>query len=151
MKEFLEALKINILFQVVCWGIFILCDENKLMHQSSAVSLAINTSIIILLCIIILYFIYINKYIEKKNIKSIKFNIWLMFWWIITTIATMFYLLMLVDKKILHVCTGTGWSCLLNGFEYGIQGFLMLTLAAIIIIIKIIIMLYKHIRKGKNL
>ena len=149
MKELLHAIKCVIILQIICWGIFILCDECPFIHQSSAVDLALFTSCFILTGLIILYFIYINKHIEKHNLKKVKFNIFLLFTWMATSTAISYGCLMLVDSKHLHVCKHEGWSCLLNGVEYGIQGILMLITAAIIILIQLIIILIKHIKKTR--
>ena len=82
--------------------------------------------------------------------NSKKFNTIFFFLWSVTSILITFGLLELVDNKILHVCQGLGWSCFLNGIEYAIEGFFMITLAVLILIIKIIIISYKYITKGNE-
>ena len=150
MKELLNAIKYTIICQLVCWGIFILCDEIKYIPQSEAESLAGYSGLAILIILLVCYFIYSDKYIERNNLNSKKFNIFLFFLWSITSILMMYGLFFLVDNEILHICQGTGWECFLNGFEYIIQGCFMVATAVLILIIKIIIALYKHITKSKR-
>ena len=151
MKEFINAIKCTIICQLICWVLFILCDENKYISQSSAESLAIISGIVILIVLLIIYFIYINRYVKNKDMNSRRFNIILFFLWLVTSILMTFGLLNLVDNKILHVCQSSGWSCFLNGIEYGIEGFFMIALAVLILIIRIIIIFYNYITKNKNI
>ena len=150
MKEFINAIKCTIICQLLCWGIFIICDENKYISQSSAESLAIISGIIMLVILLVIYFISVNKYIKNKNMNSIKFNVILFTLWSVTSILITFGLNSLVDNKILHVCQGSGWSCFLNGIEYAVEGFFMIALVILILCIKIIIVLYKYITKNKK-
>ena len=150
MKEFINAIKCTIICQLLCWGIFIICDENKYISQSSAESLAIISGIIMLVILLVIYFISVNKYIKNKNMNSIKFNVILFTLWSVTSILITFGLNSLVDNKILHVGQGSGWSCFLNGFEYIMEGFFMIALVILIIIIKLIIFLYKYFTKNKK-
>ena len=150
MKEFINAIKCTIICQLLCWGIFIICDENKQISQSSAESLAIISGIIMLVILLVIYFISVNKYIKNKNMNSIKFNVILFTLWSVTSILITYGLISLVDNKILHVCQGDGWACFLNGIEYAVEGFFMIALVILILCIKIIIVLYKYITKNKK-
>ena len=150
MKEFTKSIKCVLLYQIICWGLFILCDENKLISQTLSEEIAMITGIIVLIVLLIIYFIFSNKYIKKNNLDSKKFNILLFIIWIISSISIMFVLFNLVENEYLHVCDGSGWDCFLNGIEYGIEGILMIFLAILILIIRIIIMFYKYIVKSKN-
>ena len=150
MKEFINAIKCTIICQLLCWGIFIICDENKYISQSSAESLAIISGIIMLVILLVIYFISVNKYIKNKNMNSIKFNVILFTLWSVTSILITYGLISLVDNKILHVCQGDGWACFLNGIEYAVEGFFMIALVILILCIKIIIVLYKYITKNKK-
>lgn len=149
-KEFIKALKCVLIYQLICWGVFILCDENKFVSQSTAEGNAIIGGIILLIGLLILYFVYVNKFIAKNNLNSKKFNIFLFILWVITSILISFILLNLVGEH-LHICRGEGWDCFLNGIEYGLQGIFMVWLAILILIIKIIIKFYKKITKSKKM
>ena len=150
MKEFINAIKCTTICQLLYWGIFIICDENKYISQSTAESLAIISGIIMLIILLVIYFIFVNKYIKNKNMNSIKFNVILFTLWSATSILITYGLCSLVNNKILHVCQGSGWSCFLNGFEYIMEGFFMIALVILIIITKIIIFLYKYFTKNKK-
>lgn len=150
MKEFLNALKCTIIFQLLCWGCFVICDENKFIPQSSAEDLALSSGLLILVILLFVYFLFANKYIKSNNMNSKRFNIILFFLWTISSILIMFESMNLVSNNYLHVCQDTGWDCFLNGIEYGIEGFFMVVLAILILIIKVIIMIYKHIKKKKQ-
>ena len=147
MKEFIKAIKCVTICQLLCWGIFILCDENKFVSQSSAESMAIISGIILLIALLIIYFVFGNRFIKKYNINSIKFNIFLLILWIVISLLVMVVLIGLVDINYLHVCQTSGWGCFLNGIEYGLQGIYMVILAILILIIKLIILFYKFITK----
>lgn len=149
-KEFIKALKCVLIYQLICWGVFILCDENKFVSQSTAEGNAIIGGIILLIGLLILYFVYVNKFIAKNNLNSKKFNIFLFILWVITSILISSILLNLVGEH-LHICRGEGWDCFLNGIEYGLQGIFMVLLAILILIIKIIIKFYKKITKSKKM
>ena len=136
MKEFIKALKCVLISQLIYWGIFILCDENKYVSQSTAEGNAIIGGIILLIGLLILYFVYINKFITKNNLNSKKFNIFLFVLWIVFSVLSSYVLLGMVDNNYLHICRGEGWDCFLNGIEYGLQGIFMVLLAILILIIK---------------
>lgn len=127
----------------------VICDENKFVSQSTAEGNAIIGGIILLIGLLILYFVYVNKFIAKNNLNSKKFNIFLFILWVITSILISFILLNLVGEH-LHICRGEGWDCFLNDIEYGLQGIFMVLLATLILIIKIIIKFYKKITKSKK-
>ena len=149
MKEFTKALKCVLIYQLICWGIFILCDENKFVSQSTAEGNAIINGIILLIGLLILYLVFINKFIAKNNLNSKKFNIFLFILWAVISILISSILLNLVGEY-LHICRGEGWDCFLNGIEYGLQGIFMVFLAILILIIKLIIKIYKYFAKNGN-
>ena len=150
MKEFISAFRCALIFQLICWSVFILFDENKYISQSSAESLAITSGIIILIILLFIYFIFMDKFIKRNDMNSKIFNAYLFLIWSLLSIAIMFGLFYLIDNKYLHVCQSTGWGCFLNGIEYGLEGFFMISLAILIIIVKFIITIYKYITKNKN-
>lgn len=146
MKEFLQAMKYCILSQILCWGLFIILDENMLTNQSNAETSALFVGLGLLILILVLYFCNSNKLIKKYQLNSIKFNVSLTFIWIGLSLITSKFLLDLVDKHVLHICSG--WYCFLNGIEYGLYAILMIILVIIILIIKLIIKIYKHFKKA---
>lgn len=150
MKELLNAIKCTIICQLICWGLFILCDENKFIEQADAENLASISSIIILTILLVVYFLYANKYIKKHNLNPIRFNIILFILWIGSSILISNTLTNLVINEKLHICQDHGWNCFLNGFEYTIEAFFMITLAVLILIINIIIAIYKYIKNKKK-
>ena len=154
MKEFINAIKCTIICQLICWGVFILCDENKYISQylsySCAETVAMNSGIVILIVLLVFYFISANKYVKNNNMNSKKFNIILFFLWSATSILITLVLTSLVANNVLHVCQESGASCFLNGIEYVAEGFFMVALAVLILIIKIIIIFYKYITKNKK-
>lgn len=150
MKELGKALKISVIFQLICWAIFILIDENRIMRQTTAEEVSMLIGIIILIGMLVLYFIKANKYISKNQLKSTRFNIFLAASWILFSIAISFILLCLVDKGYLHVCRSSGWGCFLNGIEYAIECFFMILQASIFLLIKSIIRFYKYIKNKKS-
>lgn len=149
MKEFLYAIKYTIIFQILCWGIFILCDENKLISQSDAENLALYSGIAILIGLLVIYYICVKKIIKKHNLNSTKFNIILLLLWSVSSKLITNGLNTLVINKKIHICQGSGWECFLNGIEYDIEGLLMIALAILILIINLIIIIYKYIKKKK--
>lgn len=150
MKEFINAIKCTIICQLLCWGIFTICDENKYISQSTAETLAMISGIIILIILLTIYFIYSGRYIKNNNMNSIKFNIMLFSLWSASSILITYGLISLVDNKILHVCQGSGWACFLNGIEYAVEGLFMIALVILILCIKILLFLYKYITKNKK-
>ena len=150
MKELGKAIKLSFVFQVICWGIFLICDENKLMQRTSAEDIALLMGIVILIGLIVLYFIKINKYISKNQLRSTRFNIFLAISWIILSIIISYLLLGLVESGHLHVCKTSGWDCFLNGIEYALECFLMILQAFIVLLIKSIIRFYKYIKNKKS-
>ena len=100
MKEFINAIKCTIIFQLLCWGIFIIFDENKYISQSTTESLAIISGIIILIALLVVYFIYSDKYIKKNNMNSYNFNIILFSSWSATSLLVTYGLIYLVNKII---------------------------------------------------
>ncbi len=144
MKELLHAIKCVIILQIIAWGVFTLCDETIFASDEQ---IALIIGIIFLISILILYFIYINKYIKKYNLHNTRFNSFLFILWSIISFLSLNGMLSLVNKKALHVCEGTGWSCFLNGIEYGIYGICMLIIAGIIVLIQFIKTLFKRINK----
>lgn len=149
MKELGKALKISAILQFICWGLFILLDENKIMNQNLAEETALVTGIVILIGIIVLYFIKANKYITKNQLRSTRFNIFLAGSWILLSIIISYILLYLVNNGYLHECRSSGWGCFLNGIEYAIECFLMILQAAIFLLIKSILRFYKYIKNKK--
>lgn len=147
MKEFLKALKYAIIFQIISWGIFILVDESPFIIKSNAEMISIWIGIFLLLILILLYFIFSKKVIIKNNLNSLAFNINLLVLWVIFSIMGIYVTLKLVDMRVLHYCGGTGWDCFLNGIEYGLFGFGMLTILGIIMLWNTIYYCYKFIRK----
>ena len=143
MKEFLLSLKWSLIFQGVCWGSFILFDENGIFN----ITLAMFLGIIVLIGILVYYFKYCNKYLKKNNLNSLKFNISLFLLWFFMTIGMTAFLMSLVEKGYLHYCGEGGWDCFLNGIEYFFQGFFMVILSFIIVIIKFIMWIYKFLKK----
>lgn len=151
MKEFINAIKCTIICQLLCWGIFIICDENKYISQSAAEVQAMISGIIILILLLTIYFIYSGRYIKNNNMNSKKFNIMLFSLWSASSILITCGLCSLVDNGILHVCRQSGWwPCFLSGIEYGLEGIFMIALVILILCIKIIIVLYKYITKNKK-
>lgn len=147
MKEFIDAIKCTLICQLICWGLFIICDENKLMLQTNAEELALICGIGTLIVLFIVYFIYADKYVKNNNMNSIKFNIILFFLWLATSSLTTYGLCILVDNNILHACYDSGWACFLNGIEYLIEGFFMIVFALLVLIIKITIIFCLYIVK----
>lgn len=146
MREFLNALKWSLIFQVICWGSFILFDENGIFE----VAFAMILGVILLIGVLIYYFKYCNKYLEKNNLNSLKFNISLFVIWFFMTIGMTAFLLELIENDYLHYCGGGGWDCFLNGIEYLFHGFFMVILSLIIGVIKIFICIYKFIKNKLN-
>ena len=142
IKTFFSAIKWGLLFQIVCWGSFILFDENSFMDEGAA----IICGIIILIGVLVFYLLKVNKYLKKNNFKPLMFNIILFIFWVISSFAMTALLLELVNNGYLHVCSG-GWDCFLNGIEYPIYGFFMVVLGIVILLINIIILIYKFINK----
>ena len=110
MKEFKQALKLVLIFQILCWGIFTLCDENPLTTQSTAENIALSFALLSQIGLLIFYYIHINKQIKKNNLNSLKFNIFLFILWIASSISMIYIFLYLVEKNYLHVCQGIGLS-----------------------------------------
>lgn len=150
MKELINATKCTIICQLICWGAFILCDENKYMSQSSANSLASISGIIILLLLFVIYFIYSDKYIKNNNMNSLKFNILLFFTWSVLSWLIMWILLNLMSHGIFHPCQGSNLFSCLDRIVYIYEAFSMIGIAILILIIKVIILLYKSITKKRK-
>lgn len=150
MKEFINAIKCTIICQLLCWGIFTICDENKYISQSTAESLAMISGIIILILLLTIYFIYSGRYIKNNNMNSIKFNIMLFSLWSASSILITYGLISLVDNKILHVCQGSGWACFLNGIEYAVEGLFMIALVILILCIKILLFYINILQKTRR-
>lgn len=148
MKEFFQALKYCTLLQILCWIVFIALDENRFINQSNAELLALFGGIGLLLAIIILYFLKSNKIIKKHQLSSIKFNISLALIWNILSIFISIFLLVLIDKGLLHICRGDSWACFLNGIEYVLYPILMIVVVILVVIIKKIIKIYKYFKKA---
>lgn len=149
MKEFTRSLICVLLSQLVCWGAFILCDENKFISQNTAEHMAMIVGSILLILILVLYFVFKNKFITKNKLNSKKFNIFLFVIWQISTILIYFVLESLIGKY-LHACTQKSvldWSCFLNGIEYLLYGILSFLLPVLILIINLIIKLFKYIKR----
>lgn len=148
MKHFLTALKHVLFCQIICWGIFMLFDEEiPFLPFSGEPDLALIVGIIILVIYLILYYAYLPKTIKKKELSSLKYNTFLFIIWNITTILIAYALITLVDNNFLHVCTGDGWACFLNGLEYYIYPIIQSGLSALILFINLIIVIYKAIKK----
>lgn len=150
MKEFIKAIKLVIIYQFICWGTFILCDENKFILQSTVSGIAIVSGILLLISILILYFVFINKFIEKNNLNSVKFKTFLFILWVIFSIVISSIFVNLITNGYFHICQTTGWDCFLNGFEYFLYGIFMVLLVILILIIKLIIVFYQRIVKSEN-
>lgn len=146
IKTFFSAIKWGLLFQAICWGSFILFDENSFMGEGAA----IICGIIILIGVLVFYLLKANKYLKKNKFKPLMFNIILFIFWVISSFAMTTLLLELVNNGYLHVCGGDGWDCFLNGIEYFFYGLFMVVLAILIILINIIIMIYKFIKKKRK-
>ena len=145
MKEFIKALKCVLLSQLLCWGIFILCDENKFVSRTTAEHIAMIVGPILLIMVLILYFVFKNKLIQKNKLNSKKFNIFLFIIWIIFTILIYFILEFLVGEY-LHICDGYSWTCFLNGIEYLLYAVLVFLFPILTLIISLIIKLFKFIK-----
>jgi len=150
MKEFLKALKYVSIFQLICWVIFILCDENKLVSRNVANESAIIIGVILLIVLFVLYFIFIKKIIEKNKLKSTKFNIFLFILWVVISFIIGFILFAL-SGKYLQPCyesdSPIDFSCFLIGIEYMLNGVHMIQFAISILITKLIVKIVKKIIK----
>lgn len=149
MKEFIKALKCVLLSQLLCWAVFILCDENKFVSKTAAEYTAMIVGPILLIVVLVLYFVFKNKYITKNKLNSKIFNLFLFVIWIIFTILMGLILEYLVGKY-LHVCTRTSvisWTCFLNGIEYFLYTILVFLFPILILIINLIIKLCKYIKR----
>ena len=150
MKELAKALKISILFQFICWGIFLLIDENNILKRSTRETTTVLVGIILLIGLLVLYFMKVNKYIDKNNLRPLRFNIFLVISWVLLSIIISYIFLTFIEKGYLHVCKQSGWECFLNGIEYALECILMILQASILVLIKSIIRLYKYIKSKKN-
>lgn len=151
MKEFLNALKHILIFQLISWGLFTLIDENTFVSQSIAENIAFTVGLIIQVIILVIYFIYTNKGVKKTNLNLIKYNIFLFILWNAISILITTGLVYLVNNGYLHICQGTGWDCFLNGIEYMLYGLSMIVLSLLILLIDVIIIIYKYIVKRNEL
>lgn len=130
MREFSKSLLYVFVTQIVCWGIFILCDE--LVDEG----LALILGVVFAISVFILYFVCVKKIIDKNKLNSIRFNVFLNFLWVGFSILHTSILLYLVDKGILHYCEPIGWSCFLNGLEYAMHGILLIIISVMIVLWK---------------
>ena len=81
MKEFINALKYSLLFQIITWLVFFLFDEYKFVRNANISNIAIIAGIILLTITLVLYFVFGNKIIRKNKLNSKKFNLSLFFIW----------------------------------------------------------------------
>ena len=149
MNELKKALKISIILQLICWIIFTICDENPFTTMNTAENIALLSGVAIQIGISILYFRKIDNYIQKNNLNSIKFHIFLIISWIIISVIISYILSALVESEILHVCSG-GFGCLLNGIEYAMEAIVMILQVLVTIIVKLIIKFYKSTKSNKS-
>jgi len=147
MKELIKALLYTIIFQLISWGLFTICDEFPLLNRSNAELLATILGIAILIIVLIMYFLFETKIIKKYNLNSIKFNTSLIILWIIFSICGILLTSYLIDKDILHYCLSdenSSWMpCFLNGIEYSLFGFGLIIQSIIITLWKMIYTIYK--------
>lgn len=146
VKEFLKALLYTVLIQILIWGIYIYFNELAGYIGSNELKL-----LMILLCLIplFMYFIFNKKVIEKHNLESKRFNIYLSITWtglsFSMIILTGKFISMLEDLGILHKCLG--WECFLDGIEYLIFGIGMILQVVLVSGYKLCCYLYKKIVK----
>ena len=146
MKEFKNAMIYVLLSQGLCWLIFYLFDDQKYVFNADISNSASIIGIICLIVLLILYFVFTNKIVTKNKLNFKKFNIFLFLIWIFVQIPVAFILDIILDA--IRPCESFG--CILIGFEYFIQWFLMLLFPILIFIINLIIKLCKHIKKNKK-
>ena len=146
MKEFTKAIIVVLIGQLLSWGLFILCDESKLMEQGTAENTALLVSLLFSIALIIIYFIYSKKFIKKYELNSVKFNSFLFSFWIILSYIIMNFMFIQIDKGYLHVCKD---DCFLNGIEYGANGLFMVSSAIIILLIKLLILIINKLKEDK--
>lgn len=129
MKELKVSLVICLITQIISWILFMICDFLPIsINNKITISLILN--IIISLICIIMYFIMHNKIINKYNLKSLRFNIFLFIIWNILSIGFMYLILFLVDIKVLHSSNSKSFY---NGLEYVTIGFTYCLTSIIII------------------
>lgn len=141
MKEFFKSLLYVFFTQVFCWGMFILFDE--LVDEG----LALIIGLVSLIVVLILYFVFVKKIINKNKLNSTRFNIFLIFLWILLSLLNSYIFLELVNEGVLHYCGSAGWACFLNGIEYAIYGIFLVIMSVIIIIWKIFRKIYDFFKR----
>ncbi len=147
MKEFFKALLYVFITQIVCWGIFTLCDEFPLINQDNAESLALTIGLLLSLIILILYFVFVKVIINKNKLNSKLFNVFLISLWIVISLLNSYIFTSLVDEGVLHYCESYGWNCFLNGIEYVMYGILLVVVSLVIILWKIFSGIYRFFKK----
>lgn len=148
MKEFLGSLVYAIVSQLIMWGVFVFCHEFPFLDKSDAEGLAVYVGISMLVVSLALYFIYMKKIVNKKKYNSLVFDIAFFIFWFVFSYLGGAVTLKLVDMNIIHKCVG-GWACFLNGILYGLFSFGLMFEAAIVIVIKLSIGIYKYLAKRK--
>lgn len=151
MKELKYSLIYVTLFQILCWGVFIICDEFPFVSRINAELFAMGLGTVLLIVLLIVYFLFSRDIIKEKKLKSRRFNLLLVIFWIIFSISMTILTTYLVDKGILHNCyedENTSWlTCFLNGIEYFYFGIELVLQAIILVIIKIIKLIIKKLKK----
>ena len=146
MKEFKNAFIYSLLSQSFCWLMFYLFDDQKYVFNANDSKSASIIGIICLIMLLIIYFLFTKKIVTKNKLNSKKFNIFLFFTWMFIQIPS--YIICNYVLEIIRPCEWFG--CILIGFEYYLQWFLMLLFPILILIINLVIKFCKYVKKTKK-
>ena len=155
MKNLLYALLYSFIGQLLCFTTFILIDEIPFINKDTRELLAIIIGVIVLIVLLVIYNIYESKILKKHNLNKLSFNIFLIISWIIFSIANCLILLKFVDMGVLHYCDTQSEGnifgpCFINGIEYLIYPIFVGFVSVLLILWKVIVYIYKYIKRGKN-
>ena len=151
MKELKYSLLYTLVLQTLCWTLFLVCYEFPYINKNNAELLASIVGIVLIVITSILYILFNNKIIKKHELKSTKYNIFLMIFWVVFTCIITITVNELIEKDILHACyndpNNTWLKCFLNGIECLIFGLEFLIQTLVLVLIKIIKKILKKLIK----
>jgi hypothetical protein len=151
MKELKYSVLYTLVLQVLCWTIFLICYEFPYISKDNAELLASIVGIVLIVIISILYVLFNKKIIKKYELKSRRYNILLMIFWVLFTCIITFTINELIEKDILHACyndpNNTWLKCFLNGIECLLFGLEFLIQTIVLLLIKIIKKILKKLIK----
>lgn len=137
------------------WTIFFILDEANYLTLDIRSNISLGVTLILLLAIVVLYFIFEDKLLKKFKLDKLTYNLVLFPTWCILNYSLTLFFAKLISKEAIHYCDLTEvdlffGTCHLNGIEYSLYGYISILVIILLLLIKLIKLFIQTIKISEN-